>query len=379
MNKDTMVKNGKELRCGYTTGSCAAAAATAATDMLLTGVPLTQAIVRLPGGGTATFDIEDAAVTSQDAFCSVTKDGGDDPDMTSGLKICARVTLAPGKDTEIIGGRGVGRVTAKGLQCKVGEPAINPVPRQMIMDSIERVRAKHDFSGGLTVEISVPGGEEIAEKTFNPRLGIIGGISILGTTGIVEPMSEKALVDTIRISVDKRYAENHESILISPGNYGRKYCMDELGLNIDKSVQISNYVGEALDYIKYKGFREILLVGHIGKLVKLAAGVMNTHSAYADCRMEVIGVHCACLGADPGTVEAILRCITTDEALDIIRDKPYYEDVKERLMSKVMEHLNFRLKDQVKIEVLMFSTSREHILKSSGADELIEKFIEEEK
>ena len=257
--------------------------------------------------------------------------------------------------------------------------SINPMPRQMIVDSIERVKKSHDFSGGLAVEISVPRGEEAAQKTFNPRLGIVGGISILGTTGIVEPMSEKALVDTIKISIDKRYAENPESILISPGNYGRKYCMEELELDIDKSVQISNYVGEALDYIKYKGFKEILLVGHMGKLVKLAAGVMNTHSAYADCRMETIGVHCACLGANPETVEAILGCITTDEAFDIIKDKPYDGAVKERLIAKVMDHLNFRLKNQVKIEVLMFSTGRDHIIKSSGAEEFINKFTEEEK
>lgn len=152
-------------------------------------------------------------------------------------------------------------------------------------------------SRGLDVEISVPGGDEIAKKTYNPRLGIVGGISILGTSGVVDPMSEKALIDTIKVVVDRQHAKDPEHILIAPGNYGRDFCREELGLDIENAVPVSNYIGEALDYIRYKGFKKILFVGHTGKLIKTAAGIMNTHSSYADGRMEIIAVHSALWGA----------------------------------------------------------------------------------
>ncbi|MEE0515914.1 MAG: cobalt-precorrin-5B (C(1))-methyltransferase, partial [Emergencia sp.] len=190
---------------------------------------------------------------------------------------------------------------------------------------------------------------------------------------IVDPMSEKALVDTIKAVIDKQYAENPDRILIAPGNYGRDFCRRELDLDIEKSVPVSNYIGEALDYIGYKGFSEILLVGHTGKLIKIAAGIMNTHSSYADGRMEVIGCHSAVCGADAETVSKILDCITTDDAFDLIADKPYYEAVKARIMERTMYHLNFRLKGKAKIETVMFTTDRRHMIKSAGADLLAEK------
>lgn len=423
------VKNGKKLKCGFTTGSCAAAAAAAAAAMLFSGEKKTAAEIRLPSGESAVLPVEDIEIERDSASCCVVKDGGDDPDATHGAKIFAKVTRNTGfsatsalesasetsekktaeaqpevsadgrqgdgreqKDRPdirsfpvrngrltLLGGRGVGTVTAKGLQCRQGEPAINPVPRKMIFENVKRICDAYGSQDALTIEISVPDGEEIAKKTYNPRLGILGGISILGTTGIVDPMSEKALVDTIKAVIDKQYAENPDRILIAPGNYGRDFCRRELGFDIEKSVPVSNYIGEALDYIGYKGFSEILLVGHTGKLIKIAAGIMNTHSSYADGRMEVIGVHSAVCGADAETVTKILSCITTDDAFDLIADKPYYEAVKARIMERTMYHLNFRLKGRAKIETVMFTTDRRHMIKSAGADLLAEQLRKDQR
>lgn len=376
-NENYTVKNGKKMRYGYTTGSCGAAAAAAACELLLGGVRVPAVDILLPGGTKATLEICDLDMDQGGASCSVVKDGGDDPDITTGLKIFARVSRACGNSVKIQGGKGVGIVTAKGLQRAPSEPAINPVPMKMIEDSVTAVMKKYGYTNGIDVVISVPGGEKAALKTYNPRLGIVGGISILGTTGIVEPMSEKALIDTIKVEIDRRYAEDPHNILIAPGNYGQKYCLDQLGLDMDKSVQTSNYIGESLDYIVYKGFRNILFVGHTGKLVKLAAGVMNTHSYVADCRMETIAAHCGCCGARPETMEKILKCITTDDAFDLIQNEPYYGAVKSRIMEKAMYHLNYRLKGAARIEVVMFTTGRNHVIMSDGAKEMIEQFRKE--
>lgn len=370
------VKSGKKLRFGYTTGSCATAASAAAAEILLGGENIRAVTITLPSGETAVFDIEIIEKKRQRVVCAVTKDGGDDPDVTHGARILAAVTKNDNGNKEIVlkGGSGVGTVTAKGLQCAVGEAAINPVPRKMIRENVEAIMDRHRYKEGLEIEISVPGGEDIAKHTYNPRLGIVGGISILGTSGIVDPMSEKALVDTIKIVVDRQHADDPEHILISPGNYGRDFCREDLQLDIEKSVPVSNYIGEALDYIRYKGFKKILFAGHTGKLIKIAAGIMNTHSSYADGRMEVIGVHSAMAGADAETIKKIMNCITTDEAFDLIKEKPYYEAVKASILDKVLCHLNYRLKGDAEIQVIMFTSDRSHIMKSDGADQLIEYY-----
>lgn len=371
-----IVKNGKELRYGYTTGSCATAVSAAATEMLLTGKKIEEVVIRLPSTEQVIFQLVDIEINKEFVSCATIKDGGDDPDVTHGAKIYGKVSYG-GKGINLIGGEGIGTVTAKGLQCEVGQPAINPTPRKMIIKNVEKVLAENNCDSSLDIELSVKNGKEIAEKTYNGRLGIVGGISILGTTGIVEPMSEKALVDTIKIMIDKQYSVDPNAILISPGNYGEKFCKDYLTLDINKAVKISNYIGEALDYIKYKGFKKILLVGHTGKLVKIAAGVMNTHSSYADGRMEIIGIHSGLAGAGVETLENIMKAVTTDQAFDIIKDKDYYCTVKDSILEKVLYHLNFRLKNEVDIQVVMFTTDKEHIIMSENADKLIKYFMED--
>lgn len=369
------------MRTGYTTGSCAAAASSAAVKMLLTGRRVEQVTIRLPSGETALFEVTDHRVSEHAAECAVIKDGGDDPDVTSGLRIFARASYAVlgGRDVKISlkGGDGVGVVTRKGLRCDVGEAAINPVPRRMICENAMRAAREENFSGELDIVIYVPNGEETALKTFNPRLGIEGGISILGTTGIVDPMSEKAIIDTIKLEIDQRYLADPEKILITPGNYGTEFCKDRLSLDIERAVSISNYVGEALDYISYKGFQKILLVGHTGKLIKTAAGVMNTHSSFADGRLEIIAAHAGALGAGADVIERILGCVTTDEAFEIVRNDPWLETLKERITDRSMSHLNFRLRNSARIEVVMFTTDSGTVLKSRGADDMIDEFRNE--
>lgn len=354
INRDTVVKNGKILRFGYTTGSCATAVISAATQMLLTQEKIKSVAINLPNGEEVIFFIDDIKIEKDFVTCSTIKDAGDDPDVTDGIKIVGESRFYE-EGIKITTGIGIGIVTAKGLKCNIGEPAINPTPKKMIINNIERICKDNGYTRGIEVKLSVPNGEEIAKKTFNPRLGIIGGISILGTTGIVEPMSEKALVDTVKILIDK-YKENEsdENILITPGNYGRDYCLDRLGIDIEKGIKCSNYVGETLDYIVYKEYKKILIVGHLGKLVKLAGGIMNTHSLVADCRMELLALHTGLCGGSVEDMEKIMKCVTTEAAVEIMEGTGLKEKIFKNIIEKIKYHLNYRVKGKVEVEVILF-------------------------
>ena len=285
MMEQCIEKDGKKLRLGYTTGSCAAAAAKAAAWMLLTGSRKETITLDTPKGIRLELAVKEITMERGSVSCAIEKDSGDDPDVTKGTLIFATVTYADTSGVTIDGGFGIGRVTKRGLDQPVGNAAINSVPRQMIRENVEEVMTLADYHGGLSVVISAPEGEMLAKKTFNPRLGIVGGISILGTTGIVEPMSEKALVDTIRVELNQRKVGGAEYVLLTPGNYGSDFIHNELGLDLKVAVQVSNFIGEALDICKELGFKGAMLIGHVGKLVKIAGGMMKTPSKYGDCRM----------------------------------------------------------------------------------------------
>ena len=311
-----------ELRKGFTTGSCAAAAAKAACRMLLSGSDVDKISIITPKGPAFDAEILNAERTADYVKCAVRKDGGDDPDITTGALIEAEVRFAGTEEgTEegdalrviIKGGRGVGRVTRPGLDQPVGEAAINSVPREMITREVTEVLDMFDCSEAVTVTISVPEGEELALHTFNPRLGIEGGISIIGTSGVVEPMSRQAILDTIRVELRQKRAEGHDIAFISPGNYGLDFMKETYDIDLDRSVKCSNFVGETIDMICELGFSGMLLTGHIGKLVKVAGGIMNTHSREADCRMEIIAAAAVREGADTETLRRILDCLTTEE------------------------------------------------------------------
>jgi cobalt-precorrin-5B (C1)-methyltransferase len=345
----------KELRTGVTTGICAAAAAKAATIMLLSSNPVSYVGLKARNGVTIEFEIIDAVIENGAAICAVIKDAGDDPDITNGIKIFAVVSKTDNKGIEVDGGEGIGRVTKPGLKVPVGKAAINPVPMEMITSAIEEVCKSFDYTGGVKAIISVPGGAEIAKKTMNERLGIIGGISILGTTGIVEPMSDRAIIETIKTEIDVQLASGKKSLLITPGNYGRNFAEKELGLNIDKAIKCSNFIGETLDYACIKGVENIMLIGHAGKLVKLAGGIMNTHSNIADCRMEIIAAHCALAGAVAETIRQIMTCVTSEAAIEVMNKIKINDSVWESIGQKIGFYLKERTKGSVAVEYIVFT------------------------
>ena len=226
-------------------------------------------------------------ISDTEARGTVVKDGGDDPDVTHGTDVVTTVQLTTDGELQFRAGFGVGTVTKPGLACAVGEWAINPVPRRMIEEALQAAAKACGYDGGLKLTLSIPGGEILAQKTFNPRLGIVGGLSVLGTSGIVDPMSEQALVDTIHTEMDSRRAAGKTHLLAFFGNYGVDFSRDTLGIDVSQRVTISNYVGEMLDYAVYKDFSDVLLIGHIGKLIKVAQGIWNT-----DSRMPTDGRRC---------------------------------------------------------------------------------------
>ena len=371
-----MEKDGKRLRLGYTTGSCAAAAAKAAAWMLLTGQRKERIQIQTPKGIPLDLPVLDICVESDRVSCAIEKDGGDDPDVTKGMHITAEVSRTEESGIHIDGGQGVGRVTKPGLDQPVGNAAINSVPRQMIRENLEEVCRIADYRGGLAVVISAPGGEEIAKQTFNPRLGIEGGISILGTTGIVEPMSEQALVDTIRVELRQRKINGAQYVLLTPGNYGSDFIKESLLLDPARGVLVSNYIGDALDICRELGFRGILLVGHIGKLVKVAGGMFNTHSKYGDCRMDILTAQAACCGLTPAGAKEMLGCVTCDDGLRILQAQGIYEQTLEQLTERIRRLLDIRVGGALETGVILFSKVYGLLGKTPNADGLIEYIME---
>lgn len=350
-------KEGRALRLGYTTGACAAAASKAAAYMLLTGRRRERISIETPGGIALDLDIEDVRMDGSAVSCAVRKDAGDDPDVTDGALVYSAVSFSEAPGVSIDGGEGVGRVTKPGLDQPVGNAAINSVPRSMIRENVEEVMRLFDCPSGLSVIISIPGGEELAKKTFNPRLGIVGGISVLGTTGIVEPMSEKALVETIRAELSQRRALGFDTALLTPGNYGAEFIKTSLGIDPEKAVQTSNFIGDSIDVCRELGFERILLIGHVGKLVKLAGNMMNTHSKYGDCRMEILAAHAGAAGADAELINKILDCAACDEAVRLLReaDPGLERAALESVTARAKANLSHRCGEGMNAEMIMFS------------------------
>lgn len=369
-------KDGKRLRLGYTTGSCAAAAAKAAAWMLLTGRRKETITLDTPKGIRLELAVREITMRADSVSCAIEKDSGDDPDVTKGTLIFASVRRTDEPGVHIDGGEGVGRVTKRGLDQPVGTAAINSVPRQMIRENVEEVMALTDSSGGLDVVISAPEGETLAKKTFNPRLGIVGGISILGTTGIVEPMSEAALVETIRVELRQRRAMGKEYALLTPGNYGSDFIRQNLDVDLNTAVQVSNFLGDALDICRALGFRGALLVGHVGKLVKTAGGMMNTHSKYGDCRMEILAAHAAAAGVDAEHICEILDCAACDDAVRILRECGRDAPALARVTERALFHLSHRA-DGMEVGLLMFSKEYGVLGQSENAPALLKKIMEE--
>ncbi len=362
--------DGKILRRGYTTGTCAAAAAKAAAEMLLSGKTVESAEILTPKGILLDLDIEEISVGNDYAECAVRKNGGDDIDATHGHLIFTRVEKRE-EGIVLKGGKGVGTVTKRGLDQPVGNAAINRIPRVMISEALEDTAEKYGYGGGFEVTVSVPDGEEIAEKTFNPRLGIVGGISILGTSGIVEPMSKAALIDTIKAEMNVRRAEGTEYLLMVPGNYGAGYAETIKGIDAASAVRCSNYIGESLDCACEAGFKGVLLVGNLGKLVKLAGGIMNTHSRESDGRMEIIAANAALAGASIESVRKVMGCTSTDGALNILERENVITDTLAYLTEKMEYHMNRRTMGKLLCGVMVFSSEYGFIGRSGSVSALL--------
>ena len=370
-----IIKNNKRLRYGYTTGSCAAGATRGAVRMLLSGASLSEVELQTPKGITLNLQLHDITRGETHVSCAVQKDAGDDPDTTNGILVYAKVekisaeaakNIIDNQNTDskkviihssiiLDGGVGVGRVTKPGLSQKVGEAAINPVPKAMILREAEEAAQEYDYEGYLKITISVPEGEEISKKTFNPRLGIMGGISILGTSGIVEPMSERALIASIQVEMKQHFFQGENYILVTPGNYGADYLREHMTIPFENNIKCSNYVGETIDMAIDMGVKGILFVAHIGKFVKVAAGIMNTHSHCADGRMEVL---CASAIRAGGTLECareILEAGTTDEALAVIDRYGILKQTMAIVMEKIQFYLDHRSYEQILLGAVVFS------------------------
>lgn len=361
----------KRLRCGYTTGTCAAAATVGAVRLLLTGETLPAVRVDTPAGIAVEAQLLEHAAGANWASCAVRKDGGDDPDVTNGTLVVARVEKTDTPGVTIDGGTGVGRVTRPGLDQPVGEAAINSTPRRMIRQQAEEEAARAGYTGGLQVTISVPEGEALAAHTFNPRLGIEGGISILGTSGIVRPMSEAALIDSLYLEQDMAKAAGVTDLLVTPGNYGDSFARNALGLNLEGRCTCSNYIGHAIDHAAGLGFRSFLLVGHLGKLIKVAAGSMNTHSKVADGRRETLTAHAALAGGSPALLKALFACPTTDAGVELLKEAGLLEPVMVSIAQALEEVLKHRAGPELSIEAVFFSNQYGLLGKTTGADKLL--------
>lgn len=423
-------KNQKKLRCGLTTGTCAAACAQAAMLRLLTGQVLPEVTVRLPE---SRKNPENTRVTlpvypTADGGFATRKDAGDDPDVTNGteirayVQVCDVVSVPAGAFASadgrlyLTGGMGVGRVTKPGLEQAVGQSAINRVPRQMIFDAVQQVLEDFGEDACTTcylITISVPAGVELAQRTFNPMLGIEGGISILGTTGIVEPMSEAAIVATIESLIrqvlamedaavsgtetlrkeevsashgkqtastdrgrkdDGDIGRRKRRILAVPGNYGQRYVEQQLGLRGVPVVEVSNYIGEAIDLAVSYGATDFLLVGNVGKLVKLAAGIMNTHSRVADGRWEIFAAHLALCGGTRAQVAAMREATTTEEMLTRLEEMGLRAQVMASIMGEIEAHMAHRIRGQMDFGVIVYSERFGRVGETTDTERLLEGF-----
>lgn len=378
MMNSFITKDGKKLRRGYTTGSCAAAASKAAAIMLLANRIQENIYLMTPRGIGLNLTVQEIERGDGYVSCGIVKDSGDDPDVTNGMTVYARVekTSVP-YEILIDGGIGIGRVTKPGLDQPVGNAAINSTPRRMITEELRQVCEDYGYTGGLRVIISAPAGVEIAKKTFNPRLGIVGGLSILGTTGVVEPMSDEAVVETIRTELSMRSADGKTVVLFTPGNYGADYIRNELRIDPQIAVTTSNFVGDAFALAAEYGFQGALLVGHIGKLIKVAGGMFNTHSRWGDCRMEIFASHAGMCGASADVIRRIMDSAMTDDMIAILEEA----GLRQRVMESVMERMNFHLTHRpisaMRAGAATFSNVYGILGKTASADELLEQIRNE--
>lgn len=378
--------DGKKYRRGYTSGSCACGATKAALIMHLEKRNINEVRIGTPKGVDLDLKIDNISRGKDWVQCSVKKDGGDDIDATHGMDIFARLELVQADQVPdfrsdldsdylfITSGQGIGRVTKKGLDIRPGRPAINRVPLNMILKVVQETLDEagldiYDYLGGrkILVTIFAPQGQEIAKRTFNSNLGIEGGISIIGTTGIVDPMSDEGWKKALSAELSIKRAEGRETIILVPGNIGRDIMAKSYGADLDGIVKMSNFIGYMLMETKRLGFKRVIVGGHIGKLIKLSGGITNSHSRVADARREIMVANLALLGAPLELLKEIDACLSTDAMVDIIRESGYSQVFKvlaDKAASKAKVYMRLGQEDHMDIEVYLFSMDGSLLAKS---------------
>lgn len=368
--------DGKKYKRGYTTGSCAAGAAKAATYMILTKETLETVNIDTPKGIPLNLKVENVDINNAFAQCSIQKDGGDDIDATHKMHIYAKAELIDCNEIIIDGGIGIGRVTKKGLGIEIGKAAINKTPISMIQSEVRKVIGD---TKGVKITIFAPEGETIAKKTFNPRLGIVGGISIIGTTGIVEPMSDEGWKKSLSIELEMKKAQGMDKVILVPGNHGEMFIKESLGIDSKYIVRTSNFIGYMLKEAQRIGFKKILMAGHLGKYVKIAGGIFNTHSKVADARNEILIANLALMNAPFELINKVNECLTTEEFIEILEDDKYkkYKEIYNILSEKCKKRIDIYMNDdEIDIEVMIFSMEKKLLGESKKAGDLKEVFYD---
>ncbi|SJQ73384.1 cobalt-precorrin-5B (C(1))-methyltransferase CbiD [Clostridioides difficile] len=401
--------DGKKYRRGYTTGSCATGASKAAVYMLITKNRINTINIDTPKGIPLLLKVDNINISDTFVECSIKKDGGDDIDATHTMDIYARAEIVAKNDKNkgyltlkdidslstnseckselykfirVYGGTGIGVVTKKGLSVDVGKPAINPTPLKMINHEIRKLIGDNFESilGNdkvLKITIFAPQGETVAKKTFNPRLGIVGGISIIGTTGIVEPMSDDGWKKSLSIELQMKKEQGLDKIILVPGNHGEQFIREKLNIDIKYVVRVSNFIGYMIKEAQRIGYKKILMAGHIGKFIKVSAGIFNTHSKVADARSEILVANLALMGARYEFLNKINQCVTTEETVELINNSEYrevYNILSNKCRERVKQYLN-EDSDDIDVEVIIFSMDKSLLGKSDNTDDLVEVFI----
>lgn len=346
------------LRHGFTTGACAQAAAKAAAAMLVDQRVINKIDVTLPNGTAHTFSLVNQKYESTYAQCGVIKDAGDDAgDVTNGIEIVARVSRDTLDGIRLTGGHGIGRVTGPGLPVKEGNYAINPVPRKMILRDVDSIVSRSD---GYLVAISVPEGEKVSQKTHNPKLGIVGGISIIGTRGIAEPKSLKSYTRSLCVELDVACERGHSTIYLASGYISERVLKEKYGVPELPIITVGDHVGFMLKQCAGKGIKKVVLIGHIGKLVKIAAGILNTHWSSGDARMETIAAYATHNGAGQSLASQILDCKLAEATIPMLRENNLlytFDDIACEVARRAAGHVN----KPIEVAVLLLALSGEII------------------
>lgn len=358
-------RNKRELRCGVTTGASAAAAARAAALLLFRKEKHTMVTVINPQGTSINVPVKRSEFFDGGAMAVVVKDGGDDPDVTDGLEIIVTVRPMLGF-INIKGGEGVGTVTLPGLPISVGNPAINPIPLKMIKEAVQPLLP---LETGLDITISVPGGEEVAKRTLNGRLGITGGISILGTSGIVRPMSEESLKDSLVPFVMKAAANGIKQLVLTPGGIGYRQAVEVYRFHPDIVIEMSNYVGFMLEQCVNNMIAGVILWGHIGKMTKVSGGIFNTHSRVADGRREILAAYAALNGAKKELVSTILNTNTLEGVVKIL-EKSQMHSVFDQIAAKASQRADEYVWGKLRVGTVITDGGGRILGKDNAAEEL---------